>query len=611
MAQKITCQTTDGSLSISLLAAPYSITVDGIDRGEASFTDAGKVKERNGEPTTAADRNLRSMGWTQQIDEDTLDLLNAAYADLKAIICQPQWVLVLNAGGATEADRYYDCYAVTSVPKFTSRLVLTAFHRYDIRFEAKPFSRGPAVTLPRNLVVDPGMNEDFSGDGVCNSFVDANSGASKPTYTLSIDTGGWQKIDVTAGGGVDQYGGVSQVISVVAGNVMSFRFSYKTSAALTNCRVQSKLYFNDSGPTIKQLLDAATPTTTEIEVKLENYTVPAGATTATLYFLVNGTAAGMVGTFYVHKAMIITAAALPTGADGGTLVYGTQVVQSPATLPLDNLPGDAGALSTISLIANDNTGTPGEKDKFTLGVTSDTEQWLIKSFTGTANADCLGGQCYDMTTAASATVGGIVLKGTYYVFVRIMSTGSLNLPMKAGQAPAGASTASAAYYTPPITVYSVASKWELDCLGILTFPLADYVIADPTNRVTITSTAGTGSQYIDYAIFIPVWRGFCRAEFQNDSAGTTLNKHGVILDNIQNSSSLTLSERSGSAEYDNYPFAGSTVNPVAQSSIFSEFVFGRDNKIAISASRGSTAATTLDIISPAVLTVRYAPLYLE
>ena len=116
MSQKIIAQTIDGMTQASLQVAPFSINMGGIDRGEVTFTDVGEKKARNGDFTSAVDRNLRSMGWAQQIDESTLDNLNSSYSDLKDIICQPRWVLVLNAGGANEKDRYYDCYAVTTVP---------------------------------------------------------------------------------------------------------------------------------------------------------------------------------------------------------------------------------------------------------------------------------------------------------------------------------------------------------------------------------------------------------------------------------------------------------------------------------------------------------------
>jgi len=365
MTQTITCQTLDAAKSVSLLAAPYSITWEGIDKGEAAFTDSGKVKDRNHERTTEYDRQPRSMGWTQQIDEDSLDDLNGAYSDLKDVICQPVWVLVLNAGGATEPNKYYYCYAVTSVPKFTTRMVRSYFHKYDVRFEARPFARGAAIDLPRNWIVDPLLSEDFNADGIANSFVNDDSGGA-PTHSNYIDAvNGAQVISMNAdGSGVGSivYCGLKQA-SLMVGNFtagstkLSGRIEYSCSAS-TPAYYDIYLYCTGAGTPEKYLLQNHSAVQASFtEVKFENYTIPAGTTAIELRVRIVLPDDSIAATVWlaVRKAMLVQAAALPVGKDGGTLYYGSEVAESPATLTVENVPGDVEANALIQI----GTTTPG------------------------------------------------------------------------------------------------------------------------------------------------------------------------------------------------------------------------------------------------------------
>lgn len=631
MTKKLIFRTLDQTVSIDWLAGGdidtpgYWIRAnqEAIKFGSPQMTETGKTAKRNGEPLTntcfgaGAHWTTRIVEFEGHIKGSSRDDLRSRYRTLYQILTSSWWEIVHNGGGATEQDRYYDCMMTVEIPPVETITWEQNDYKLSFRVEARPYARGAAVVLPRNYVIDPGMYVDFSGGGLPASFALFKSGT--PTYTIAQIKDGndiyWTKIQVSAGAAGDGVGIVQSGIACVAGDVISSRIEYKSDAATGGCSyVIEPQEIGGTTPAAARLLNNTTAAQTGAEAKVEGRTVSAGTTSISLYVYISLSATG-TGTLWVRNAMIVKAATLPTGADGGTLVCGTQVAQSPATLPLDNLPGDCGTLSTISLVAADNAGTLSEKDKFTLGVTpaEDNITLPVISFTGTANTDCLGGQCYAMNWT-QALVENMTLRGTYYVFVRVMSTGSVNQYLRLKQyASDNYTNSNVAYQTPNIPAFSVVNKWETICMGVLGFPLADYIDESPANYVILDVPAGsyTGSQYVDYVAFVPVVWGFCRAELVNNFSGAIMNNHGIVLDNIQNHGNLTISERFGATAYENYPFAASNTNPVQQASVMSDLVLSTNNKLTISASRGSTAATTLDIISPAILTIRYAPLYLE
>jgi hypothetical protein len=311
MALTITARTYDQTKSVSLIAAPYSVKWDGINRGAPQFTGPGAVKSRNEVRTTDGDRNLRRMSWKQMITKDTIGNLMDSYESLKDIICQPRWELVLNPGGS-ESDRYYDCFAVTSVPDFTGMMATKFFHDWTVEFDARPFSRGAAVDLPRNLITDALMCENhYYTDGIVQGF-SAHATTMTGTRTRDTDYGG-QKIVIagyTAGSANEWYGVVGNAFAVTAALKYSYRIKMKTSpvdeTTLTNLYVQIFVQYNDGSNTIQYLRNSQTAVTTDTEFKLENQTAPAGATAANFYIrLKAASAAACAGTLWAHEAMAI------------------------------------------------------------------------------------------------------------------------------------------------------------------------------------------------------------------------------------------------------------------------------------------------------------------
>ena len=196
MALVIEARSKDGLLVQDLTVAPFSLTYEGIRFGKIGWTDPGKVKRRNKIRVTGADREMRSIGWVQQIDQTTLDLLNTAYQSLKNIICQPEWILRVNAGGATEQNKYYECWEVETVPDLTNRELLTQFHKFSIDFDAKPYAYLTSVDLPKNYIVDAAMCDDSNGDGLANSWEISTVGAG--TAASSI-VNGRQRLSLSDG----------------------------------------------------------------------------------------------------------------------------------------------------------------------------------------------------------------------------------------------------------------------------------------------------------------------------------------------------------------------------------------------------------------------------
>ena len=484
-----------------------------IKMSDLEYTNSGINKKRALLPLLDGDYKNRTMGWTQQIFGTSQDDLNAKYNAFINELQKPRNTFIYNTGGVTESDSTVVFFSANPTPPIETHDL--GLHRFElaVKLEIRPFSTTGQIDLPANLIHGAAMWEDWNLDGICNSFSDANSGAGKPTYTQSIDADGWQKIDVTAGGNVNQYGGVlSQTISVTAGNVMSFSCSYRTSATLTNCRVQAKLYFNDGGSTIKAILDTATPTVTETVAKLENYTVPAGATSSTLYLWLIGTAAGMVGTLWVRKALAIVAASIPTDDSGNPMWWSTYEDEGPGTIRVHNVPGNFPALARIGV---EGTGTNSNRliiGKCDTGLASG--GGLINILPrAVADANCLGGE--RSTLFASAAFAqpyysgeiqvSTALTGTYVVYAKLWcDNASLYYNWFAWQGGVAK--------TGPLVKNPGASNWFVVVLGTVNIPLAsraEPTVSDTVNiGVEVSDGNGGGwavasTLYMDYFAVLP------------------------------------------------------------------------------------------------------------
>ncbi len=329
------------------------------------LTSGGQRKQRAGLPLLDGDYKNRTMSWQQKILGSTQDVLRSNYQALRQELNTVRNTFVFNSGGATESDSTVVFFSSYPVPAIDTLMVASHRDVLDIKIEIRPFAVQAQIDLPENLIVDPAMWADNNADGICNSFVASVSGA-PPTHTLSI-AGEWQEIDVTAGGANNEYAGVSQTFAVTAGQPYSFSLRYKTSATLTNCHVTARVYYNDGANTIQTIFDTATPSASETYISLPNQTAPGGAspaTQATLYIWVIGTAAGMVGTLYVKKALAINAASIPVGLDGQDMWWTTHAAEGPNLIQFDNVPGDFPALARISMV---NSGPDANADRLIIG----------------------------------------------------------------------------------------------------------------------------------------------------------------------------------------------------------------------------------------------------
>ena len=213
MAFKMQARTIDAATTVDLDSGNFSVIGDTIEFEVPAMTEAGTARKRIGEYITDADWQTRTLSWLQMIDAADIDTLWSSYRSLLEVITQPRWELVFNSGGATEADKYYDCYSLPLALVVTKQILFANRGKVDISVTAKPFARKAAVQLPRNYILDAPMSESWDGTGVPNSFVLANS-AAPPNYRVSTrsdeDGKSYTRIEVNGGGAAGEYAGIRQ-----------------------------------------------------------------------------------------------------------------------------------------------------------------------------------------------------------------------------------------------------------------------------------------------------------------------------------------------------------------------------------------------------------------
>jgi len=399
-------------------------------------------------------------------------------------------------------------------------MLLTAFHGYDVRFEAKPFADGVALELPRNWVVNPGMNEDFSGDGLPEAFVADDSGT-PATGTVTVvkpsedtDGYGYTRIAVTAGA-AGRYKGIKQTLSV-PNNVDTYENIWYRITGLANSATVEIYVDNGEGFYIVQA-SANVATWTQAP-----YADQLGAGFArVLHIRVLTGAANSAATLDVMMPHVSEQyyGQPPTGKDGTNYVsYGSEVTASPATLPIRNLPGDVDAQVFMQLIAGESSSASGTEDQLVIGAAQSGVH--VISFNGEANSYALGGVCSADIAHSSEYLLALdpSLRGRYLVFGRLLTDSSsptddtfkLNVYPNAN----GRGTPDS---TDEITPLAVASKWQGPfCFGTIELPMGgraewDWTDAEPQNSLGIEAGGGTGTGWkIDHLTLIPMRQGHGR-----------------------------------------------------------------------------------------------------
>jgi hypothetical protein len=516
------------------------------DMGKSGWTDAGWKKFINGECTAEAHRTNRTISVTLQLEDSTADAVLAKFEALKASLAKPSFKIVSNWGG-TSVDRVYECYGSGSPIELPSKLNLEKLPiiRVSVSIEARPLSHDESFQLPRNYIKDSAMQDDWDGDGVCNSFVEHATGSGDGALTMDPD--GWQKIVMTAGTEGDEYGVTQSAVFTIDGTVddfLSSRIDYMVGA-LQNCTAQIYLYANVSGAL--SLLDSTTPDVGESTAHSHSLNVTTD-TTARLYCCLRADPSSppAYGVLYVRNALAYRGEDLIENAQGVPLWHESEVSGTPSHVGIKNLPGDVDASAIIRLVQPTDSdmnprpilGLPYLSRELTDG--NGRKQGYIKKFTDAADAYALGGKC-------SAAIGHgdelIIdlgnMSGRFLVMADIMSdsssatTDEFHLHLYADRA-----QAVPVNVTDPITPFAAADKWHSPIFGQVTIPLGSDPDWDtflpgayPTNSLGIKSSGGTGTGwYADTVVFIPLDGGHLRFEEAIPTAGM----HAIISDTLSN-----------------------------------------------------------------------------
>ncbi|MDA8115291.1 MAG: hypothetical protein M0Z43_11290 [Acidithiobacillus sp.] len=550
MAEKLIARTKDHSISLDLLN-DYGI------RGARSFgisgwTDPGTVKRRNYERTTAADRTPRRPSLNVVCQAATMDLLRAKYADLKAVFLSDEFEIVRNDGGATEADRVYDCFGVEFVAELPENLPLSSWLEWPVLLEpeARPFVRAQTLNLPRNYVKDA-VFEDHNVDGYPNSFVADDSGTpATGTVTLMSDDGEpFIRIQVT-GGDVGRFKGLKQAISLIT--VADASYEYRVADVANDAYAQVTC---DSIISAGFLYDKHHFNNTTDWIQANQTTVgvlgATGGAASDLHIRVYAPNANSTMTFDIRYPQLATEA-LPTGKDGGKIFCATDLSTSPGHVAVKNLPGD---VDGPCIIKQRLTGTVTTTPKYCIGRAGAYDRpmdsygsplWrgYIYKFRGSTadatDANAVGGVCSDVIAhGAQTTIKLGHMRGRFSVWARIRSTdtaGKFSLKVYPNNY-----ASDTPYSTRQISsLVATADKWSGPfCLGTIDLPLgSDPDFSGPANTLGVQSTGGAvGAGWkIDHLVFIPVRGGHYRID--PISLVFATEQQGIIYDTISQESSV-------------------------------------------------------------------------
>lgn len=516
--------------SINVNSEAGGIVVEGeANFGEAIFSEGGEKKASDGERTTDADRRPRTAVLDLRFEGTSEATRDVLYNSVKAALegtnpAVPTGVLTCNPGGWT-ANRYLDFYYGLSTIETTEVVVghFNFIRRATMTLICKPFARTAAIELPRNYIKNPGINEDLSGDGLPEGFVLIKSGS--PTYTITQETDAtgktWTKIAVTAGS-AGEYVGIKQTaIPIVAGDVISSRLEFKCDAATGGCSYYG-MFWETGGSGLAYpfsgLTAGRTAVATAQEAKFENRTISASTTSVELGVSIDLSATG-TATLYVRNGMIVKSASLQTGDDGNTIVCGSEVTTSPATLPLENIPGDVDAQVFMQVIAGESSAASGTADQLVIG--GGLSGSHVISFGGATDANALGGVCSVAETTAGEHIIALdpALRGRYLVAGRLKvntsgtpasNTFRLNVYPNAN----GKGTP---YSTTTISPCAALDKWQgAFFFGTIELPMGgrpewDWTTAEPQNSLGLECVnLASASWQRDYLALIPLRQGHGR-----------------------------------------------------------------------------------------------------
>jgi hypothetical protein len=490
--------------------------------GSPGWTDEGWQKHVDGERTTDADRTPRTISFTYVIEGATVNAMHSSLQTLKDLLSRANYVLTANDGGSTETDRYYDCLGLLSLEvELVEGMPTASWLEWPVlvEIEAKPFARKAAIELPRNWVVNPGMNEDFSGDGVAEGFTYDETAMGAVGYaTPSIDSG--QKIVVSDSDALNEAVTLSQVIADAdGGETWSFGIEYKMTA-MTNCAVA--IYAIETDGDANSFFLLSTRTTVQngwTKAQILNQTLSAGTTAVTFMAIITTSDANASGTLWVRKAIAIQDDAFPVGDDGVRMFWGSEVTTSPATLPLENIPGDVDAQVFMQVIAGELSSSTGTADQLVVG--GGLTGAHVISFGGEADANALGGVCSVAETTAGEHIVALdpALRGRFLVAGRlqVLTSGTpADNTFKLNVYP-NANGRGTPYSTTTIAPCAALGKWQgAFFFGEIELPMGgrpewDWTTAEPQNSLGLECVnLASASWKRDFLALIPMRQGHGR-----------------------------------------------------------------------------------------------------
>lgn len=493
------------------------------DMGDPGWTDEGWKKNINGEHTTDAERTPRTISFIYVIQALTVDLMHDELDTLKALLNRANYVLTANDGGAVETDRYYDCLGLRSlIIKLSDEMPTEDWLEWEVavEIEARPFARKAALELPRNWVKNPGMNEDFSGDGIPEGFVTDDSGI-PATGTVSVispaddpDGYGFTRIAVTAGA-AGRYKGIKQTLAV-ANNVETEEHIWYRVTGVANSG-SARVYVENGG--VGNLVDTA------IDVgdwTIASLTQTGNGSGRVLHIQALTGAAGSTVILDVMMPHVSETAdgTVPTGKDGTNVIsYGSSVTTSPASLPMRNIPGGVDAQVFMQVIAGESSAASGTEDQLVVG--GGLSGAHIISFGGEVDANALGGMCSVAETTAGEHIVALdpALRGRFLVAgrLKVLTSGTPASNTFRLNVYPNASSKGTPYSTTTISPCAVLGKWQgAFFFGTIELPMGgrpewDWTTAEPQNSLGLECVnLASASWKRDFLALIPLRQGHGR-----------------------------------------------------------------------------------------------------
>ena len=540
---------TIGSVPVKVLSET------GFDVGYPALKERGQNKSKTGEPINTYDYEDRTIRFDALIEGTSIDDRDSKYRALMAEFFPTQDArfntntFTFNTGGTTgdlTATFYRGLSSAIIIPYGTGEQHNFVM-RLNISLVCQPFFRGAQVDLPENLVFNSNFQYCYEINptyyGLANTLIKTTGGGITDSYT--IDDG--QKVTVTNTPAGFAWAGIRTPSdnTFAGGDTISVRCEYKCTAAAGSDIALSIIIFCTAGSGHITLLNSQTDAVTDwTEILIEDITVPTGTTSWYLWAYMDSNTAGGSQSFWIRKAQIVKADAIPKGKDGNTIYYDSYFDETPCVGHIENIPGDVDAEARIEF------GGDTANNKFFLGsrAANPVEGGLpmIFKYYGSTEANTLDGDferivlsvnTWDiLSTAATQTLNFTQYEGLYHVLLRTRSsaadpTGD-SIYMRIQQLIGG--NASTVYTGPRVWFSRATSDWEILNMGVVSCPPAglvpDTVTAFTSYYLRFDYAGDTAANWdIDYVAFVPVDYGYIFVDIEEvtGASGCVFQSDGI------------------------------------------------------------------------------------